>query len=75
MTWRVVSKPKCKWCARAKSLLAVYGQEFVEDFRDSPEKQKAFKDEGYTSFPQVFRDGKLIGGYDALRDYIERGGI
>ncbi|MBB4274669.1 hypothetical protein GGE12_002445 [Rhizobium mongolense] len=34
-------------------------------------QDQRFKDAGYRPFPMDFHDGVLVGGYDALVDYLE----
>jgi glutaredoxin len=68
----VWSKHHCPFCDQAKALLAAKGIEF--------EEKKI--GEGYTkedllesvptarTVPQIFLDGKLIGGFNELKKYI-----
>lgn len=74
MGWKIASRPDCKWCLRAKSLLAVNGIEFEEEFLATREEQLSFKDRtGLATFPQVWNGETHVGGFDALRDYLEQG--
>ncbi len=59
----------CGYCHRAKHLLKNKGVEFIEyDVTFSAEKRKEMRDRanGKTSVPQIFIDGKSIGGSDDL---------
>lgn len=72
MGWKIVSRPDCVWCVRAKSLLAVNGIDFEEDLRDTNEKRLAFKASGFTSFPQIFNGNQHIGGFTDLKEYLDQ---
>ena len=72
--YTIYSKPSCGYCLQAKDLLTMeqlpfeykqlgthYSlQEFMELFPDAK------------SFPQVFKDGKCIGGYSDLVEYLKQ---
>ena len=72
--YTIYSKPSCGYCLQAKDLLTMeqlpfeykqlgthYSlQEFMELFPDAK------------SFPQVFKDGKCIGGYSDLVEYLNQ---
>jgi glutaredoxin 3 len=73
MSWRVITRPDCKWCVRAKALLAVNNLDFTVEDCDTDEKKQTFKDAGHQTFPQIFHGDKHIGGFNELRAYIERG--
>lgn len=67
----VFSRPGCVFCARAKGLLADAGIEFEElvlnrDYTDR--SLRAIADE--TSYPQVFVNGKHIGGANELEAWL-----
>jgi glutaredoxin len=71
MAWKIVSKPDCKWCSRAKAHLAVRGIEFEEEHLVTRDEQLAFKAAtGLDTFPQVYEDGVLVGGFDALKKHL-----
>jgi glutaredoxin len=71
MGWKIVSRPDCKWCRRAKAHLAVRGVEFEEEHLATREEQLAFKDRtGADTFPQVWDGDTHVGGFDALRKYL-----
>lgn len=71
MSWLVMTKPGCNYCTRAKALLKSNNISFSVANHDTPEKQKVFKEAGYTTYPQIFHDGVRIGGYDDLVDYLD----
>jgi glutaredoxin len=70
MGWKVVSRPDCKWCVRAKAHLAVRGIEFEEEHLVTREEQLAFKSKGFNSFPQVWDGDIQVGGFDNLKAYL-----
>lgn len=65
----VYSSLLCPYCARAKNLLKKKGVEFLEIDVDQNPKERIEMEKrakGSTSVPQIFLDGKLIGGSDDL---------
>ena len=68
------SKPACSYCDQAKALLKMKGVEF-EERKLGPEWTKEQLLEavpGARSVPQIFLDGKLIGGFTELRTHFEK---
>jgi len=60
----------CPYCVRAKSLLRAKGVEFNEiDVTDDPELRERMVElsGGRRTVPEIFINGKIIGGYDELR--------
>jgi glutaredoxin 3 len=66
----------CPFCIRAKSLLKGKGVAFEEiDVGDDPElREKMFERAGgrYT-VPEIFINGRIIGGYDELKALDDAG--
>jgi glutaredoxin 3 len=65
----VYSGPNCPYCARAKLLLQKKGAAFEEiNVRADPAKLAEMKEKsgGRQTIPQIFIDGKHIGGCDEL---------
>ena len=65
----VYTQPWCPYCARAVSLLAKKGADYQEI--DAPhgtaEREAAIaRSGGRTSVPQIFIDGRAVGGCDDL---------
>ena len=59
----------CPFCARAKNLLNKKGATFTEfnvDMNPALRVEMIERAQGRTSVPQIFFDGKLIGGSDDL---------
>lgn len=69
--YHIMTKPGCNYCTRAKALLKSQNISYTVQDHDTQEKIDKFKDAGYKSFPMIFHDGVLVGGYDALVDYLE----
>jgi len=70
----VFSRPGCPFCAKAKGLLHAAGMEYEElvlnrDYTDRTLRAVA----NATSYPQVFVDGKHIGGADDLQEWLQAG--
>ena len=68
----VFSRSGCPFCAKAKDLLREAGMEFEElklnhDYTDRSLRAVA----NATTYPQVFVDGELIGGADALEQWLQ----
>lgn len=65
----IYSSPFCGYCARAKGLLRRKGVDFVEyDVLERPElrEQMVARAGGRTTVPQIFADGKHLGGSDDI---------
>jgi glutaredoxin-like protein len=68
----VFSRSGCPFCAKAKGLLRAASMEFEElklnhDYTDRSLRAVA----NATTYPQVFVDGELIGGADALEQWLQ----
>lgn len=64
------TKPGCSFCTKAKQLLSEKGMPF-EEIASSPRNLRAVS--GKSSTPQVFIDGKYIGGADDLEKFFAQG--
>ena len=65
----VYSTPFCGYCDAAKRLLANKGAEFKEiDVMSDPEQRREMieRSGGRRTVPQIFIDGRHIGGFDDL---------
>jgi glutaredoxin 3 len=58
----------CPYCVRAKQLLARKGVQFheIDAPQGSPARAESLERSGRTSVPQIFVDGRHIGGSDDL---------
>ncbi len=61
--------PNCSYCRAAKDLLAQNGLTFIERDISDPQVLQEFRERlpRQKSIPQIFFDGKHIGGYEDLR--------
>ena len=65
----IYTTPFCGYCAAAKRLLTKKGAEFTEIdvMMDSAQRQEMLaKSNGRRTVPQIFIDGRHIGGFDDL---------
>lgn len=72
----VYSGDYCPYCVRAKSLLKQRNLEFIEyNVQQDPEKRKEMnaRSNGSRTIPQIFINGKHVGGCDDLYALDKRG--
>lgn len=67
----------CSYCVRAKQLMDKKGMEYQEVRVDEDHEQRVFMMEksGRRTVPQIFIDGKPIGGFDDLYALETSGGL
>ncbi|OFZ18345.1 MAG: hypothetical protein A2X94_12385 [Bdellovibrionales bacterium GWB1_55_8] len=61
----------CPYCTRAKELLKIRGlpyREFQFDMDDDAQWDALCKRSGMQTVPQIFANGRLIGGYSELAE-------
>ncbi len=64
----------CPWGIKASDLLKRSGYEIEDHHLETVDANAAYKAEnGYDETPQIFIEGNLIGGYDALREHLGLG--
>lgn len=64
----------CPFCDAAKKLLKERGFAYQEINVDDPLKKEELKNRtGWRTVPQIFFDGKLIGGYQELAEMDRKG--
>jgi glutaredoxin 3 len=74
----IYTKPGCPYCTSAKALLDSKGADYTEIVasNDPAKKQEMIqRSGGRMTFPQVFIDGKHIGGSDDLAALDRKGGL
>jgi glutaredoxin 3 len=74
----IYTTPTCGYCAAAKRLLAARGAPYHEiDVSRDPDLRAAMmaRAGGRRTVPQIFIDGRHIGGCDDLYDLDDRGGL
>ncbi len=66
----IYTKDYCPYCHRAKELLRVKGATFTEyDVTGDATREKEMRERsGRTTVPEIFADGRLLGGCDDLFD-------
>ena len=67
--YKLYTTPSCGFCIMAKQLLANNNLEYEEVCiqTDEQEKQK-IKDMGFSTVPQIWKDGDHVGGYYELKE-------
>lgn len=74
----IYTKPGCPYCHAAKDLLDRKGADYAEIVASSdPAKKQEMiqKSGGRMTFPQIFIDGKHIGGSDELHALDRKAGL
>jgi glutaredoxin 3 len=72
----IYTREYCGYCTRAKSLLASKGVDVIEYAAgDDPDKRREMiqRSHGGTTFPQVFINGRHVGGSDDIHDLDYQG--
>jgi glutaredoxin len=74
MIVEIFSKPDCGWCNRAKELLVRYPEFEVKEFTlgvDITKEELLERVPGARTVPQIFINGRYIGGYEKLDEYLK----
>ena len=74
----IYTKPGCPYCFSAMALLKKKGVDYTEIVASNDPAKKAEmveKSGGKATFPQIFIDGKHIGGCDDIHALDDRGGL
>jgi glutaredoxin-like protein len=67
----IMSRPGCPYCAKAKARLQEAGMEYDELVLNKHYTSRSLRAiTGVESVPQIFIDGDLIGGSDALEEWF-----
>jgi|TARA_B100001287_G_scaffold264597_1_gene256613 glutaredoxin len=67
MKIQVYTKNMCGYCVQAKNYLTNKGIEFEAiNIEEKPEAREFVITEGHRTMPQIYIDGKSIGGYQQL---------
>jgi len=69
--FKIISQVGCGWCEKAKALITALGYDYEEDLLDTQEKKDAFKAQGFTTVPQIYRGNLLMGGYDSFHRAVQ----
>lgn len=67
------TEPACQYCEKAKMLLEIKGIDytFVNVGTDITKDQLLEIVPGARSVPQIFLEGKYIGGFDKLKEHFD----
>ena len=69
----IYTKPNCNYCVRAKDLLNMKGEPFLEiDISENTDARERLKSRGLKTVPKIFYpDGEHLGTYHTLeRRYV-----
>lgn len=69
--WVVFGRKACPWCDKVKDLLTLYQIPFYYYDIDIHNLRDELKRNGFNTVPQVFRNGRNIGGYEATEKFLE----
>lgn len=71
------TKQMCPFCIKAKSLLKGKGVDIIDipAYMNSDKRKEMNERSGRNTFPQIFIDGKHIGGCDDLVALDQSGGL
>ena len=70
----IYTAPECPYCSAAKELLRGKGLSLREiDVSDEDDFEELVKKTGWKTVPQIFINGKLIGGFRELKQLEESG--
>ena len=71
-SFTVYTQDGCIFCVRAIELLQSKDQAVnVIDIKADPEIKHLFHRRGFKTVPQIYHNGKHVGGYDDLVEYLE----
>jgi len=77
MSAQVYTAPGCPFCVQAKALLSRRGVSFSEIDAGADPAQRAalMARSGRRTVPQIYLDGRHIGGFDDLLAFARAGGL
>jgi glutaredoxin 3 len=70
----VYTMENCPYCEAAKRLLESKGLDYKEvfvEYDDDATWERLARETGFKTMPQIFIDGKFIGGYNELRNHLK----
>ncbi|MGB3300561.1 MAG: glutathione peroxidase [Phormidesmis sp.] len=69
----LISKPGCPFCAKARDLLEAHGMNYEQvELGNGVTTKSLYAVSGAGTTPQVFVDGRLVGGSDDLETYFQK---
>ena len=69
----IYGAPGCSYCVKAKDLANMKGirVQYIDLSADAEAKKFIIEDMGARTVPQIFHEGKHIGGYTELVEYLK----
>lgn len=74
----IYTRDYCGYCTRAKALLSGKGVKFTEYHAgDDPDKRREMiqRSHGGSTYPQIFINGRHVGGSDDIHDLDRQGSL
>lgn len=69
--YTIITSPDCTWCSMAKTLLYSNDLEYEEfNLTEDEAIRKFFNAAGFKTVPQVFHNGRHIGGFSQLKFHL-----
>lgn len=62
----IKTRNNCQWCEKAKALMDDVGIAYEVQHHETDADFAGFRAAGFKTFPQIFCDGRQIGGYSDL---------
>lgn len=69
--WAIIGQAECEWCEKAWDKLENDLGHYA-NYYDASEIKDLLAMAGLTTVPQVFHNGKHIGGYEDLERYLDQ---
>jgi len=66
----MIGKDGCSYCDKTVTLFNILGVPVSIKKVVTDEERQAFVREGHRTFPRIFKNGKLVGGYDDFKAYV-----
>ena len=72
MNIEVIGGKSCSYCEQTKKYLTEQGLPFTyKNVHEDPEAMKELKSQGFRKIPQIWIDGKHIGGFTELHTFLK----
>lgn len=67
----IFGRNDCSYCVKAKQLLDSENYGYFEwNISENVFAKEFLKQSGFTTVPQIYHNGRYIGGYEALENYL-----
>ena len=71
--YEVYSSPGCMYCAQAYELLEQHNKNYIPiDITEDEDALMLFREHEFRTVPQIYRNGKHIGGFTELNQYLRQ---